>query len=60
MVKLTLTLLKVKNNILKAISILMTANKKVSSKNQDFLSLLSIKKEAITILKVSSLLPLIF
>lgn len=58
--KLTLTLFKIRKSILKTIAILISANKKVPSKNQDFLSLLSIKKEAITISKVSSQLLLIF
>lgn len=43
--KLTLTLLKMKKNILKAISILVSANWKVSSKKQDLLSLSSNKKK---------------
>lgn len=60
LLKLTLTLLMLKKGILKVISIFMLANKKIFSKNQDFLSLSSIKKKAITIAKVSSQLPLIF
>ena len=38
----------------------MSANKKVSSKNQDFAFLSYIEKEAITISKVSGLEMLIF
>lgn len=58
--KLTLTFLKVKKSIPRATSMLVSANKKVSPKKQDLLSLLSIKKEVITILKVSNLLSSIF
>lgn len=59
-VKLTLTLLKVRNNILKVIFILMLVNRKVLLKNQDFLSLLSSKKKIITMLKIFNVLPSIF
>lgn len=59
-VKLTLTLLKVRNDIPKVIFILMLANRKVLLKNQDFSFLLSSKKKTITILKLFSLLPSIF
>lgn len=47
LIKLTLTLLKVKKDIFKAISILKLANKKVFLKNQDFPSLFFIKKNII-------------
>lgn len=55
-----LTLLKMRKSFSKANFILMSVNKKVFSKNQDFSSLLSPKKEGIIMLKVSSLLPAIF
>lgn len=58
--KLTLTLLKVKKIIPKATFILILANRNISSKNQDFASVLTIKKQAITISKVLSLLFSIF
>lgn len=47
-------------NIPKVISMLMLVNKKVFSKNWNLLSLLSIKKEAITIPNILNLLLSIF
>lgn len=58
--KLIWILLKIRKNISKAISILLLDNNKFFLKTQDFLSLLSIGKETIIILKVFSLLLLIF
>lgn len=59
-IKFISILLKVRKNISKIIFILILANKKVFFKNQNFSSLLSIKKEQITMPKVSSLLLSIF
>lgn len=59
LVKLISILLKMTNDISRVIFILMLANRKVFSKNQNFLSI-SYTKKAITISKASSLLPLIF
>lgn len=60
LLKLTLTFLKIRKDILKAIFILISVNKKVFSKNRNFLSLSFIEKKTIIVLKVSSLLSLIF
>lgn len=58
-VKLTSTLQKVRKRISEATLMLISANRKVSSKKQDLLLLSSNKKKAITISKISSLLLLI-
>lgn len=60
LVKLTLKLFSMRKIIAKTIFMLMSTNEKISIKNQNFFSLSSIKKEAITIPKISSLLPSIF
>ena len=49
-----------KKRMLKAIFILISANKTIFSKNWDFLFLSPIEKKAITILKMSSFKSLIF
>lgn len=54
---LILILLLIRKTISNAISILMSIKKKVSSKNQDFLVLLSIKKNVIIIPNVSRVKP---
>ena len=46
-----------KKGIPRVTSILMSANKNIFSKKQNFSSLSSIKKEAITMLKLSNLDP---
>ena len=53
-------LLMIKMNMSRTISILISANKNVSSKKQNLLSLSSSKKEAITIPKISSFESSIF
>lgn len=58
--KLILALLRIRTNILRVMMMLMSANKKVFLKNQDFLFLSSTKKGGITISKISSLMPSIF
>lgn len=58
--KFILTLLKIRKNIPKTISMLMFTNKKVFFKNQDLLSLFCTWKETITISKVFSLKSSIF
>lgn len=60
MMKLTLTLLKMRNDILKATIIHMSVNKKLSFNNRNISSLSSIEKEAITIPKISRRLLSIF
>lgn len=57
LLKLISMLLKVRKNIPKITFIVISVNRKVSLKNQDFLFLSSIEKKAITILKFFSLLP---
>lgn len=59
-VKLTWTWVKIRNGILRVISMLMSANKKVFSKNWDSWSTWFTKKKAITMPKISSLLLSIF
>lgn len=56
--KLILPLFKVRNNIFREIFILMSINKKVSSKNQNLLFISFTKKEAITIPQIPSILSL--
>lgn len=53
-------LLKIKNSIFKATFMLISANRKVFLKNQDFSTLSSIKKDTIIISKILSLKLLIF
>lgn len=58
--KLIFALLKVRKGIYKTISVLMSAIRKISPKNQGLPTLLFIEKDAITISKVLRLEPLIF
>lgn len=60
LLKLIKTLLKLIKNIFKAISILILANKNVTSEKQDIQFLLSTEKKANIILNVYSLLLAIF
>lgn len=60
LVKLILTLFKMRKNILRAISMLISVNKKVFSKKRDLPSLFFIEKDGIIISKVSSILKLFY
>lgn len=59
LIKSILILLKIKKSISRVTFMLILANRKVSSKNWNFLSLSFTKKKTITISKVSNLLLLI-
>lgn len=59
-IKLVLTLIKMRKDISKATSMLIPTNRSIFSKNQNFSSLSSTKKETITILKDLNLLLSIF
>ena len=60
MIKSILTLFKIKKDIPRAISILMSINKKIFFKNQDFLFVSSIENETMITLKEFKLKLLIF
>lgn len=60
LVKLTSTLFKMRKDIPRVTSILISANKNVFSQKWDSPSLFYTKKKAITMLKISSLTPSIF